>query len=160
MIKTRTIHRLVKKWKCRLESYQIKNQIILFFQKAKKTLHLWNWNSKRRQCFARPPLEASGSSIRINSSGCFPAPRIPVSKIFLRAEINKTRVYPNTRRVPDKHHGLVRFEEFHMSCFTALQTLQVWDYLPGCIKRLSSCAFLKPSHNRWVLFKKREGRSL
>ena len=79
-----------------------------------------------------PPLEASGSSIRINSSGCFPAPRIPVSKIFLRAEINKTRVYPNTRRGPDKHHGLVRFEEFHMSSFTALLNLGVrlltWMY--------------------------------
>ena len=70
-----------------------------------------------------PHMVASGSSIRINSSGCFPAPHIPVSKIFLRAEINKTRVYPNTRRGPDKHHGLVRFEELHMSCFTALQNL-------------------------------------
>ena len=40
---------------------------------------------------------ASGSSIRINSLACFPVPRIPLSKIFLRAEINKTLVYPNSR---------------------------------------------------------------
>ena len=161
MIKTRTIHRLVKKWKCRLESYQIKNQIILFFQKAKKTLHLWNWNSKRRQCFARPPLEASGSSIRINSSGCFPAPRIPGSKIFLRAEINKTRVYPNTRRVPDKHHGLVRFEELHMSSFTALQNLGVrlltWMYQATVLLCISQTFVQSVSV---FFFERREGKSL
>ena len=61
-----------------------------------------------------PHMVASGSSIRINSSACFPVSHIPLSKIFLRPEINKTRCIPIVG-VPDKHPSLVKCEVYHIS---------------------------------------------